>query len=148
VTHPAAEQQRGFRPLEHTADKSIEVWGATLPDLFCAAAEGMFSESANCAEIAPEQEWGIQVEADALEDLLHAWLSELLWVSERDEASVCRVEVNAVQESPWRARGRAWGGRPPADSPHTGAPVKAVTYHDLRVWRDDDLWRARLVFDV
>ena len=147
---PSADgvQNRGFRPLEHTADKSIEVWGPTLADLFCAAAEGMFSESARRTEIAPEQEWSIEVEADSLEDLLHAWLSELLWLSERDEAVVCRVEVEAVEEKPWRARGQAWGGQAPVDSPHTGAPVKAVTYHGLRVWREGDLWHARLVFDV
>jgi len=142
------QRRRGFRPLDHTADRSIEAWGPDLRELFRAAAEGMFSESANCAQIASEQEWSIQVEADSLADLLHAWLSELLWISERDEAAVCRVEVDSVQEAPCRAWGRAWGGAPPKDTPHTGAPVKAVTYHDLRVWREKGVWRVRLVFDV
>ena len=140
--------QRGFRALDHTADRAIEAWGADLPQLFRAASEGMLSESVSCDAIAPEQQWRIQVEADSLEGLLHAWLAELLWVSERDEASVCRVEVEDLQEGPYRARGSAWGGHPPAEAPHTGAPVKAVTYHDLRVWKDDGLWRAHLVFDV
>lgn len=145
---PDTESHSGFRALEHTADKAIEAWGPDLPALFRAAAEGMFAESVNCPEVEPEREWSVQVEAESLEDLLHAWLSELLWVSERDEAAICRVEVDAVEESPYRARGRAWGGSPPEDLPHTGAPVKAVTYHNLRVWRDRDLWRARVVFDV
>jgi SHS2 domain-containing protein len=148
VSKPEAEAGRGFRPVEHTADRAIAAWGPDLAGLFTAAAEGMFADSVSCSDIEPEQEWAIQVEADSLEDLLHAWLSELLWVSERDEAAVCRVEVEAVQENPYRARGRAWGGAPPPDLPHTGAPVKAVTYHNLRVWRDGDLWLARLVFDV
>jgi SHS2 domain-containing protein len=108
----------------------------------------MFSESVSCEGIAPEQEWGIEVEADSLEGLMHAWLAELLWVSERDEACVCRIEVESLQESPYRLRGRAWGGSPPPDMPHTGAPVKAVTYHDLRIWQQGDLWRAHVVFDV
>ena len=140
--------ESGFRALEHTADRALEAWGPGLPELFCAAAEGMFSESVSCAAIEPEQEWRVQVEADNLEELLRAWLAELVWVSERDEASVCRVEVEEVQQEPYRARGRAWGGPPPADMPHTGAPVKAVTYHDLRVWKDGGLWRANVVFDV
>jgi SHS2 domain-containing protein len=141
-------EHRGFRPLEHTADRSIEAWAPTLPDLFCAAAEGMVSESADSAHIALEREWSIEVEADNPEDLLLAWLSELLWIAERDEAALCQFEVESLQESPWRLRGRARGGPIPLDSPHTGAPVKAVTYHGLRVWRDGDLWRTRLVFDV
>ena len=144
---------RGFRSLEHTADKAIEAWGPDLGQLFRAAAEGMFSESVSCEGIAQEQEWSIQVEADSLEGLMHAWLAELLWVSERDEASVCRIEVDELQQEPCRMRGRAWGGAPRADMPHTGAPVKAVTYHDLRVWQEQapaqqSVWRAHIVFDV
>jgi len=148
VNTPKEDTERGFRALDHTADRAIEAWGAGLRELFRAAAEGMFSESVSCAAIEPEQEWRIQVEADDLEGLLRAWLAELVWVSERDEASVCRVEVEEVQQEPYRARGRAWGGPPPAGLPHTGAPVKAVTYHDLRVWKDGGLWRANVVFDV
>jgi len=139
---------RGFRSLEHTADKAIEAWGVTLAELFRAAAEGMFSESVSCEAIEPEQEWRLQVESDSIEGLLHAWLSELLWVSERDEAAVCGVEVEEVQREPFRVRGRAWGGGAPPERPHTGAPVKAVTYHELRVWQDDAVWRAHVVFDV
>jgi len=126
-------ESRGFWPLEHTADRSMEAWGKTLAELFRAAAEGMFSASVSCAGIPAQQEWVIEVEGDTLEDLLQAWLSELLWVSERDEAAVCRIEVEAVTEDPWRARGRAWGGPMPADRPHTGAPVKAVTYQPAGV---------------
>jgi SHS2 domain-containing protein len=143
-----AKAERGFRSLDHTADKSIEAWGPTLDDLLCAAAEGMFDESVSCEQVEAEQEWRIQVQASSLEDLLQAWLSELLWVSERDDAAVCRIEMDSVQPKPWRARGRAWGGPPSPDAPRPGAPVKAVTYHDLQVWRDGSLWRARVVFDV
>jgi SHS2 domain-containing protein len=146
-----AEGQRGFRALDHTADRSIEAWAPALPDLFCAAAEGMFSESASRAEVGPEQEWSIQVQAASLEDLLHAWLSELLWIAERDEAVLVRFEIadlQQVEQGSWRVRGVARGGPVPAESPHTGAPVKAVTYHGLRIWQQDGTWRARLVFDV
>lgn len=143
-----SDETRGFRSLNHTADRAIEAWGPDLRQLFAAAAEGMFSESVSCEGIAEEQEWGIEVEADSLEGLLHAWLGELLWVAERDGAAVCRIEADKLEEQPCRLRGRAWGGAPPADLPHTGAPVKAVTYHDLRIWRDRSLWRAHVVFDV
>lgn len=151
MRHPAPEGRRGFRLLDHTADKSIEAWGATLADLFCAAAEGMFSESVNCSQLTPDQEWSIQVQAASLDDLLHAWLSELLWIAERDEAVLCRFEIAELQgteKGPWRARGLARGGSVPPESPHTGAPVKAVTYHDLHVREDHGVWRTHLVFDV
>lgn len=143
-----AQPERGYRALDHTADRAIEAWGPDLCELFRAAAEGMFSESVSCARVEPEHEWRIEVEADSLEGLLHAWLSELIWVSERDEAAVCRVQVDEVRTGPHRALGRAWGGPAPPDLPHTGAPVKAVTYHELRVWQDQGTWHAHAVFDV
>ena len=129
---PKADTESGFRALDHTADRAMEAWGPGLPELFRAAAEGMFSESVSCGSIEPEREWVVEAEGDSLEGLLRAWLAELVW----------------VQQEPSRARGRAWGGSPPPDMPHTGAPVKAVTYHNLRVWKDGGLWRANVVFDV
>ncbi len=111
----------------------------------------MFSESTNCTQVSPDQEWSIQVEAASLEDLLHAWLSELLWIAERDEAVLCRFEIadlQAAESGACRVRGVALGGTTSAEASHTGAPVKAVTYHDLRVWQEDGLWRAHLGFDV
>jgi len=139
--------RRGFRVLPHTADKSIEAWGDTLSELFLAAAEGMFNLTQDLSSIKQEYEWVIEVAADSPEDLLHAWLAELLWVAERDEATPCAFEVEALDEQSWSLTGRAWGG---SASPETrrGAAVKAVTYHDLKVKREKDVWRVRVVFDV
>jgi SHS2 domain-containing protein len=149
MTDPDRAAPRGFTPLEHTADKSIEAWGTTLPELFVAAAEGMFSEAEDLAAIPPETQWALDLEAASREELLRAWLAELLWLGERDELAPCRFQVHAVSGPPWRLSATVQGGPPPADRPHTGAPVKAVTYHQLRVWRDGaGTWRARVVFDV
>jgi len=146
-TEPSAA--RGFRALSHTADKAIEVWAPTLPELFAAAAEGMFGESEDLAEIPAETEWNIEVQADTREDLLRSWLAELLWLWEREEAVPCEFEVREVASEPWRLSARVRGGPAPPDHPHTGAPAKAVTYHELRVWQDEaGLWRAHVVFDV
>ncbi len=134
-----AQPERGFRALNHTADKSIEVWGPTLEELFRAAAEGLFSESTDPAQISADQEWAIDVQASSLDELLRAWLSELIWLSERDHAVPVHYEifgVDKIEEGPWRVRGRAWVGPAPKAAPHTGAPVKAVTYHDLRLEKD------------
>jgi len=140
--------RRGFRDLEHTADKAIEAWGESLAELFCAAAEAMFGLSEELARVPREQEWSVELRAETAEDLLHAWLSELLWVSERDGAVPAEFEVQQLSERPWRIRARARGGRPLREVMHLGAGVKAVTYHELRVWQEDGLWRAYVVFDV
>jgi len=144
----SSDGRRGYRDREHAADKSIEAWGESLAELFCAAAAGMFSQSAELAEVPRAQEWAVEVSGESAEDLLRAWLSELLWVAEREEATPCGFEIEELTEGPWRLRARAWGGPVGGESPHTGAPVKAVTYHDLHVWQAEGLWKAHVVFDV
>ncbi len=144
-----AEETRGYRELEHTADKAIEAWGRSLVELFATAAEGMFEENYDLADIPRMREWSVEVEGDLLEDLLHAWLAELLWIWERDEAVPCEFEVREVTDGPWRLRAVVRGGPVPEGMTYKGAAIKAVTYHELRVWRDGEgRWRARIVFDV
>ncbi len=140
---------RGFRSLPHTADKAIEAWAPTLPELFETAAAAMFSGSEDLGDIPAQSEWVIELQADTREDLLRSFLAELLWLWEREEAVPCAFEVREIAENPWRLSARVQGGPAPAERPHTGAPVKAVTYHELRVWQDDrSRWWAHVVFDV
>jgi SHS2 domain-containing protein len=143
-----AGETRGYKYLDHTADKAVEVWGESIHDVFVLAAEAMFGISEDLATISRDHEWTIEVEAESPEDLLHAWLSELLWVSERDGAIPCEFEIEELDERQWRLRAKARGGPAPAEMPSTAAPVKAVTYHDLSVWREDGAWKASVVFDV
>ncbi len=51
---------RGYRSLEHTADKAMEAWGPSLSELLVAAAEGMFAESYDLPQIPRSQEWNCQ----------------------------------------------------------------------------------------
>ncbi len=143
------DRERGHRALSHTADRRMEAWGPTLEELFAAAAEGMFGESEELAAIPRASEWHLELQSDTPEDLLRAWLAELLWLWEREEQVPCEFEVREIAPGPWHLSARVRGGPAPADRPHTGAPPKAVTYHGLRVWQDETgLWRAEVVFDV
>ena len=143
------DSDRGYRSLSHTADKSMEAWGPTLEALFEVAAEGMFSEAEDLAAIPRQTDWTVELQSDTREDLLRSWLAELLWLWEREEAVPCEFEIRGIAEEPWRLSALVRGGPAPPGQPHTGAPAKAVTYHGLRIWQDEQgLWRAHVVFDV
>lgn len=141
-----AERKRGFREIEHTADLGIEAEGDNPAELFTAAAEGLYALIADPAGIEPKQAISVAAAGDGWEDLLQAWLSELLaqfnlrgFIGER--CAITRIERVAVDA---RLEGE------PLDLQrhrfHT--EIKAVTYHDLRVWQDGGKWRARVIFDV
>lgn len=142
---PVSGLPAGVRIVEHTADTGIEVEGSNLEECFARAAAGMFAcftggggDSGRTLDI--------EVVADSREELLVAWLEELLYHAEVAGLVLDTFEVFEVGPPTLRAR---VGGRPlrPDDEP-AGPAVKAVTRHQLAVERAGDRWRARVLFDV
>jgi len=70
----------GFRTIEHTADIGIEAWGAALDEVYEAAALGMTYLMADAERIEPRVSRDISVSAGDLEELMFAWLNELLFI--------------------------------------------------------------------
>ncbi|KPJ62192.1 hypothetical protein AMK68_05185 [candidate division KD3-62 bacterium DG_56] len=135
-----------FRDIEHTADKALEARGEDLPHLFESAAYGMFDVMVDLNTVRPARQWRIELDAESLEELFAAWLKELLFVSEVDEAVPCEFDVKELGE--WHVRADVRGGPLGPEAVRRGAQVKAVTYHNLLVEREDDGWRALVTFDV
>ncbi|MDR7543486.1 MAG: archease [Armatimonadota bacterium] len=135
-----------YEVIDHTADVGIVVRAATLPDLFETAAEGMFSFIVDPAGVENRAWLERRVEAEDLEGLLVAWLNDLLTLLAA-EAFVPRVfVVDEVSERRVRA---TIHGEPVDPSRHRfRLDVKAATYHQLQVTRQDDGWTARIIFDV
>jgi len=135
------------RFVEHTADTGIEVSAPSLEACFARSAAGMFAcFTAPGAIRAPTQTQAVLAEAGGYEELLMAWLEELLYLSDVKglafhEFQVARI-INGHLEG-W-ARGPKFG----PGAAIVGPEVKAVTRHGLEVRHDARRWRARLYFDV
>lgn len=135
-----------YEPLDHTADTGLVAHGGTLTELFENAAFGLFDLMFDIEGLETELEEEVALEAPGLEDLMVAWLEELLFLSETRERAWSRFRVEEMQDERL-LRGRV-GGIPFDRMELRGPPVKAVTYHDLEVTRTAEGWRARLIFDV
>jgi SHS2 domain-containing protein len=141
-----------YTELEHTADWAIRVWGDDLDALFQHAAAAMFELQG--ADMAAEPNMAIELSCTGidLETLLVAWLSELLFHSEMQDALWTRFQVRVVQAAPdtpetypqW-ALGARVHGRPGRG--HL-AHVKAVTYYQLSVAQVKGRWEATVTFDT
>lgn len=134
-----------YEILSHTADVGLV---AEAPDL-----AGLFSEAARAVAAivldADPPEPGadsepVDVSADDLAGLLVELLQECLYLYEVRGALVVGARLS-VTEAPPRASGQLLtaAGLAPA-----GPMVKAVTYHQLRVERAGDRWRAEVYLDV
>jgi SHS2 domain-containing protein len=149
---PASHQ-----PLEHTADLGVELDAPTLEALYAEAAIALTDTLTPVAGVRREVEREVRVEAADAELLLVDYLNELLFRFETEGLLVARAQVEidgdldgeASSTTP-RLRLRATvSGEGYDESRHPlRSLVKAVTYHGLRVWRDGDRFRARVLFDL
>ncbi|NIA08149.1 MAG: protein archease [Actinobacteria bacterium] len=141
-----SDMQNGFRILDHTADVGLQAHGSDLAQLFSNAARGMFSVISSLDAIQPTEHISVSVTADGLEDLLVGWLSELLYLFSARQMLFCRFDIAEIDDRHLRA---AAVGEPIDLSRHElSTEIKAVTYHDLKVERINDIWQARVLFDV
>jgi len=139
-------QQGSFEIIDHTADVAIRVRAPTLPDLFVQAAKGMYAVLGRFVSGGEAVERRIELTGRDAEDLLHDWLSELLWDFETggrvyDHFDLDRLEADCLVS---RCRGSKYD---PARSERT-TEIKAVTYHGLRITRTDEACEVTVIFDI
>jgi SHS2 domain-containing protein len=132
--------------FEHTADIGVRVTGATLSELFVNAAQAMSAALGELAKSENGKRKELRLEAATLEDLLHDWLTELLFEVEVNHVLYDELEVAVL---PGKLTSSLQGGTIDFDRSHTNEEIKAVTYHQLRVEQlPDTSWRATVIFDV
>ncbi len=138
-----------FEILEHTADKGVRAWGATLVELFENASRGMYRlvidpEGKIADRVFPLR---VEVQPPADEsDLLVAWLRELIYLTDVQKVVFTEFTVTLVDEK--SVEGEARGLYVEDNDVLDGAPVKAVTYHRLRVEKTPEGWEAEFYVDV
>jgi SHS2 domain-containing protein len=132
--------------IEHTADLGFKAYGASVEELFVHAAEGFFDALISLKHVEEKEERVIEVEAEALDDLMVTWLAELLYLFDTEKLVFKRFEVNRLKDNQLEAM--AWGEvlNPARHEIKTG--IKAVTYHQLYVKEREGGWETQVIFDI
>jgi SHS2 domain-containing protein len=136
-----------FKYLEHTADAEFVAYGKTPDEAFANAARAMFGLVVDFSRVRPGEFREISLTSGTLEDLLFDWLSELLYINEVDRLIFSKFEVTITKNEEYRLNAKAYG--------ETISPkheiflhIKAVTYHDLRVERRNNVYEVQVLLDI
>jgi SHS2 domain-containing protein len=134
------------RWVDHTSELELELEAASERGVFeeaLAALGGLLAERAGREEGTEAEPTRHKVSASAPDraTLLAEWLSELVYLAEVEGFVPTRAERLELTGNALEATvvGRC------ASPPHL---VKAVTYHRLAIWEEDETWRARVILDV
>jgi SHS2 domain-containing protein len=130
------------------ADCAVEVEGKSLDDLFETAAAAIARLMVDPGTLAITVERRIELEAAEPDLLLYDWLSEMIFLKDRDAQVFPHAVVHVTGEGPYRLTALVQGGN--IDPPRTalGADPKAVTFHQFALEPVEGGWRARVVIDI
>ena len=147
----APDRPEGYAAIDHTADRGLRAWGADLEALFRQAALGLAAMLTDPATVRRRHAATIEVSGIDLEELLISWLGEILYRHESDGLLLAGCDELRItpEAGGFRLRARVAGEpRDPARHP-AGAPVKAATYHNLRIAPDENgLYEVTIIFDT
>jgi protein archease len=132
--------------VNHTGDAGILVRASDLEELFARAAWGMFSLITDMDAIRHVDTVGIAVEASDLSALMVKWLSDLNYQHVTEHRLFGKFETIEINEGSLVAVVR--GEQLDPGRHHVYTEIKAVTFHGMRLHRDDEGWEAQIVFDL
>lgn len=135
-----------YEHFEHTADLGLRIRAATKEELFAEAGRALTAALvARLDDIRPTERRVIGLEAAELPDLLHDWLSELLYLFETERILFSRFDVSL---SSGRLTATAWGEPTDPARHEIEQEIKAITYHGLKVEPTPDGWLAEVIVDL
>lgn len=132
--------------FEHTADVGIEVRADSREQLFTRSALAMADMMFERAPGGSAESRLIMVVGANPEELLIAWLNELLYIYTVEGLIFSGFSDVELAETTFMARGH--GSRYDPDLHSMEMEIKAATYHGVGLERKGDEWTARIIFDV
>jgi len=143
----------GYKPVEHTADIGIKVWGRNIKELFEEAAKGMIAQIYDHTLVREKEKRDINLEAESIDELLLQWLKEILFLIESEGLLFCRFQIEKDNFSIRKAKtaqiqASLHGERKDPARHDICIEIKAVTRHGLYVKKNGPWWEGNILFDV
>ena len=131
-----------------TSDVAFEAHGKSLEELLVTAAKAMLNIMYDLSRVEPMTSVSISVNGEDAENLVHRWLSEILFLFEVENMLFCEFRnLKILQTSEGMiVDGELWGNI--ADPELIITHVKGVTYHKFSVHQEGEEWTTTVVVDI
>ena len=135
-----------YEQFPHTADIGVRVYGSDLKELFENAAFAMFDILADIEGLKTSLTQDFDLTAPNHEELLVAWLDELLYNFYTKSIIFSDFKVAELTEAGLKAK--AFGRLVGDNRNRLKTEIKAATYSDLKIKKTSDGYEVSIVFDV
>lgn len=148
-----------FRFLEDiaTADAAFEAYGKTLEELFENCGLALEEVMVDTTTVNPITNYrfrrnalsrALPITNSNIEDLLFDFLSELVFLKDRDRLLFSKIKVEIKKLRNWELRVELWGEVIDSSRHHLRADVKAVTKHLFKIEKEKEGYKAVVVLDI
>ncbi len=141
-----------FKLIEHPADIGIEIEAEDLKDLFENAARGMLSIMIHHPEkVELKEKRDIKIKGMDLKELLINFLSEFLYYIDAEGLIFKEYKIKTIKEEKegeWHLEATLFGETFNREKHGSNIEIKAVTYHRLEIKKENEKWKARVIFDI
>ena len=135
-----------YEQFPHTADIGIRAYGKDVKELFVNTAFAMFDVIADLEGLKTSAKCEIKAEADNYEELLVAWLDELLYNFYTKQIIFSQFDIKELSDK--RLVAEASGRPVGANRNRLKTEIKAATYAGLKIEKIPEGYRVEIIFDV
>ncbi len=137
---------KDFEILDISGDVGIRVFGENLEKLFINAARGLYNLITENSNIHSSKAVDINVYAESLDGLLVGWLNELIFQFDTYGFLGRDIEIKNLTEN--RIEATVFGEEFDPEKHEKGLLIKAATYHNLKIEKQNGLWSVEVIFDI
>jgi SHS2 domain-containing protein len=135
-----------YRLLDHTSDIKVEIHGDDLKELFTNAATCLFDLILDIDKVRETQSVPLSLKSTDLSELFLDWLRELLFLFSTRSLAIRRVEIGSIETTQIKAT--VFGEEFSQERHGLKIEIKTPTYHQYRIDKTDQGYRATVIFDV
>ncbi len=137
----------GYRYLDEIAisDAAFEVTAENYSELFQLAGKAMFGLMLDTDEIAADRQFDVELKQETMEELLYAYLSELLYIKDVENVLLSRFDVTVGESG---VTGTVNGKKFADLEQAPNVDIKAVTLYRFEIKKLEDGYQAVVVVDL
>jgi SHS2 domain-containing protein len=135
-----------FEIIDVSGDIGIRAYGKNLEQVFINSALGMYNLITDIEKVEEKKTIKISLENHSLESLLVLWLNELIFQFDTygfigKEIIIKKINNNTVNAV-------VSGEEFDPGKHERKLLIKAATYHKLKIEKNNDEWKAEIIFDI
>ena len=138
-----------FHYIEHVSDAMVEAYGRTLSEVFANSARALVNIVCDLSRIDLNKSVIIETEGFDQISLLYNWLEKVLLTLLVDNIALANFDLK-IEQSKGKynlfsaCRGEAFSEQ----KHHYKVEVKAITYHEMKISRRNDMFIVKFLVDL